>query len=63
MHGQVHSGPGRGTAFGMVMGGTSPAGLGCSVEGTWPLLRPPCLTAGWEVSRWVSLPLRPALWR
>lgn len=33
MHSQAHSSPGHGTAFGMVMGGTSLVGLGCSVEG------------------------------
>lgn len=37
--------------------------LGCSMEGNWPLLRPLCLSAGWEVSRWVSSLWRPALWR
>lgn len=63
MHNQAHSSPGHGTAFGMVMGRTFLLGLGCSMERNWPLLRPPCLTAGWEVSRLVSSLLRPAPWR
>lgn len=52
MHGQAHSSPGRGTAFGMVMGGNLSGGAGVQRGGelvTAEATLPPCRLGGLPV--------------